>query len=944
MRTKLKKAIQLITIILIGIMMVATVVAFARRTSQKVFAAGPIPPPVGYPKLTLSTKVVSPTVAALDEATLTYTVKILNTGAFSATDVTLVDTIPPSTTYNNDVESSALPAPMFKDGMIVWEHGEVGFDSSVEITFSVTVTPGFEGTIENSARISDPMMAEPVTVTATTNVTDQPIFKISKTASPALPGKNKPLTYELVVTNVGRKAVNTPIVVSDIIPMNTTFLNASPGYTLGKDDPNEPSVMWTRPVSLSFGETTEFTFSVEIGDVPSGTVINNDVYAVVSTEADGGLGEPYTTTVVDPILILSKSVFPDPPGGNSEMTYTLTVLNLGSMATDLVISDTVPTGVEYIRGGNEKDGVVSWGIPSLDSGESAQVTYTVYVGDVADIIVENNDYEVCARAEGVCADGIPTPSYIVGPTFEVTAKLDPIAHKPGGGSDPKEKVTPTLTIRNLGPGDAIDATALLTYGNISVSNEDVFTVKPPGNGTVVKEPSCNTWANCYSYFWSGNIDVGEVITITTIDPQSTIGGEEWTPYTATVVVTDALGGYATEPITATAVGHVTHMSNLIPIKTAPSQIGPGQAMTYTIQVVNSGLSTEAPPVLTETVPASVTLDVHSLKDGGTSKTSGDRTVITWPLPDMGPGDSVYRSFSVVANPNLVSGTLIINDEYQTSVYESYIKGIKTIIGEPVTTTVHEVGLIDSYKTVSPAWALPGTDTVLTYTVHVVNSSPNNLSDVKVTDIFPWQHSTYQRDAVASGGVLDSDIVSFEWIGDVASYSEQLITFTVVVDDLFEGELTNTATITHESLLQDKEVTAVAYITNKPVLQISKIATPDPVMRGSPLLYQIGVTNLGQQATLLVITDTIPANTDYIVGSASSGGMLVGDQVQWHLPVLKPGDSLKLTFQVRALSGYEVTNASYRVNCNEGVSAVGEPVTTQVTYTGRRVMLPIIVTK
>jgi uncharacterized repeat protein (TIGR01451 family) len=123
------------------------------------------------------------------------------------------------------------------------------------------------------------------------------------------------------------------------------------------------------------------------------------------------------------------------------------------------------------------------------------------------------------------------------------------------------------------------------------------------------------------------------------------------------------------------------------------------------------------------------------------------------------------------------------------------------------------------------------------------------------------------------------------------------------------------------------------------MRISKTAIPDPVKVGNPLLYQIEVTNLGQQATLLVITDTIPANTTYIFGSASSGGQLVGDTVQWYLPVLKPGESLLLTFQVKVLGGIEVTNARYRVSCGEGVSAVGEPVTTRVTNLTRRVMLP-----
>jgi uncharacterized repeat protein (TIGR01451 family) len=226
-------------------------------------------------------------------------------------------------------------------------------------------------------------------------------------------------------------------------------------------------------------------------------------------------------------------------------------------------------------------------------------------------------------------------------------------------------------------------------------------------------------------------------------------------------------------------------------------------------------------------------------------------------------------------------------------------------------------------------------------VHVVNSGPYDLSGVQVTDIFPWQNTTYQRDAVASAGNLTSDIVSFKWNGDVASYSEELITFTVMVDDFFEGVVTNTATITHTSLKQAIVETAVAYITDKPVLRISKTATPDPVNPGNPLLYQIQVTNQGQQATLLLITDTIPANTSYIFGSASLGGQLEGDAVRWVIPILNSGESLNMTFQVTVKGGTEIINDSYAVSCDEGVDANGETVITRVRNTMREVFLPLV---
>jgi large repetitive protein len=931
MSTKLKKALQLIGIIIIGIFMVATVVGFAHKSSKRVLAVGPIPPPDGYPKLTLSTKVVSPTLANTEGAVLTYNLEILNTGAYTAFDVTLLDAIPLSTTYNGDVWSSVSPTPVYTNGMILWEHGQVGFDTSVVITYSVTVTPGYVGIISNTAVISDPMIAEPVAVIAKTNVTDDPVFEISKTAKPDLPGKNKPLTYELVVTNQGQAAVGLPITVTDFVPTDTTFLSVGPDGSFNR---NDNVVTWYRTVDLAFGKTSTFTFSVNIGDVPSGTAIHNDNYLLVSPDDGIRVGDPYTSTVIDPIFILSKSIFPDPPGSNNEMTYTLTVLNLGSMATDLVITDTVPSEAEYRRGGdNYSDGMVTWYLPSLDARESAQVTFTVYIDDISNVVVWNEAYGVCS-AEGVCAPGLSVPSLIEGPTFEATATLDPIAHKPGGGIAP---VTPTLTVQNMGPGNALDTTALITFGRISISLNDMTVI--PLVGTLVNGPPCNV-ISCTSFVWTGDLAVGDVITFSTLEGQNTIGGEEGTHYTATVVITDELSGYVTEPVTSTAIGHVTHYANLIPSKSAPIEIGAGQPMTYTVQVYNSGLSTEEspPPVLTETVPTSVTL--LSISDAGSKEIVDGRTVISWELPPMGPGDTLFRSFGVLVDPDLVSGTLIINDDYRTTWSESEITGTLSNLGEPVTTTVREVGLIDSCKTVTPTLALPGTGTVLTYVLHVVNSGPNELSGVQVNDVFPWENTTYQRDAAASAGNLISDIVSLEWVGDVAPYSEQLITFTTVVDDFFEGVVTNTATITHTSLMQDIVVSAVSYITDKPVLRISKTAKPDPVELGYPLQYQIQVSNLGQQATRLVVTDTIPANTSYIIGSASSGGQAVGDGIRWDLPVLDPGQTLKLTFQVAVLGGTEIINADYSVHCDEGVSAFGEPIVTPVWSPIRKVLLPI----
>lgn len=912
---------------LFGGLLLMGAVLFGMRSTIETAHADPIDPPEGYPKLSLSVKTVTPTLAAVGNETLYYTIEIRNTGAYNANGALLSDPIPANTNYNGDAWSSVDPQPTYAAGVVQWQ-GDVGFDSTVVVTFSVDVVAGFEGTIQNEVEISHPMIAEPVAKTAETVVTDDPFLVIGKISSPALPAANQPLTYTLVVTNLGQPANNLLLEVSDEVPANTTFNSAGPdgSYSGGQ-------VTWNRSVNLGTGETAEFTFVVDVSTVPSGTVITNDLYNVSSALTGITAGEVHTTTIVDPILHIHKEVWPDPPGSNRELTYTLTVFNKGSVATDLTITDIVPDGVDYVSGGdsyNAATGEVSWSLPRLDTGESAHLSYVVYVGDVAQVPVVNSDYEVCSG--NVCQAGDPLTSTVHGATFLATAEVDPIAKKPGGGGGP---VTPTLTLANLGPGNALDATALLRFERISVSGTDlVFT---PTVGAIVAEPDCGE--KCASFLWRGDIAYGQTITFTTIDGQSTIGGEEGTIYTATIVISDSLGNTTTDPITATATGKVTHYANLIPIKSAPAVIGRGQLLTYTVRVWNSALATDNPPypVLTDTVPMSTSF--VSASDGGAAQTVGDSTVVRWTIPALSTGSELVRSFTVRVDGDLISGTQIVNNDYRTEWYEPEAGVIFSNTGKPVTTTVREVGLIDSFKEVSPTMALPGTDNVLTYTLHIVNSSPVPLNGVQVYDYLPWESSTYQRDAQVSSGSVISDIVSVEWTGNVDAYSAETVTMTVLVDPGFEGPITNTAIISHPSLLQPVTVDAVAYITDDPVLEIDKTASPDPVRAGTELLYTIRLSNLGQQATDLFITDTIPSNGAYVDGSATGGGLLAGDELRWKIPVLDPGETRTFSFRVLVGGGIEIVNEHYGVTSAEGVGAVGSPVTTKIR--GGAMFLPIV---
>ena len=326
--------------------------------------------------------------------------------------------------------------------------------------------------------------------------------------------------------------------------------------------------------------------------------------------------------------------------------------------------------------------------------------------------------------------------------------------------------------------------------------------------------------------------------------------------------------------------------------------------------------------------------------GGRATLTGT-TIVSWTLPAMSPGDRFYRSYSVQVDPDLISGTLIVNDDYRTAWSNGGVTSTLpiSITGEPITTVVKEVGLIDSFKTVTPTMVLPGENNLLTYTVHIRNTGPYNLTGVKVYDLLPWKVSTYHRDAKASSGQVISDIVSINWTGNVPALSERLVRLTVLVDPGYSGPVTNTAVITHSSLSHNVTAQAVAYVTNQPVLRIMKSASPDPVKSGGELLYTIRVENLGQQATQLVVSDTLPANSQFVPYSASGNGQLSSSRMLWQFPVLPVGGVQLFSFKVTVSGLNNIINANYQVSCAEGVKATGLPVIT--TITGNKVYLPLI---
>src|SRR5258705_11358515 len=103
------------------------------------------------------------------------------------------------------------------------------------------------------------------------------------------------------------------------------------------------------------------------------------------------------------------------------------------------------------------------------------------------------------------------------------------------------------------------------------------------------------------------------------------------------------------------------------------------------------------------------------------------------------------------------------------------------------------------------------------------------------------------------------------------------------------------------------------------MNISKTDAPDPVVAGSNIKYLENCCNPGNMnATGVVITDTIPANTTFV--SATGGGTLAAGVVTWNIGALNAGGRGRVQLVVDVASpltnGTIITNGSYQITANE----------------------------
>ncbi|TDI48065.1 MAG: DUF11 domain-containing protein, partial [Acidobacteria bacterium] len=251
---------------------------------------------------------------------------------------------------------SSSPTGLTWDGTYLWLV-DVGADTVYQLTTTGTVVSSF---------------ATPVTCTGPKGITfdgtdfwlacdeagpsgdiyqlegpGPPVLTVSKIDSPDPVAAGSNITYTISYSNTGGTAA-TGVVITDTVPVNTTFVSATDGGT------ESVGVVTWNIGALAAGGSGSVQMVVQVASpLADGTLITNSTYDIDSDLTAPISGVSITTTVRDPAdLALAKSDGVVSVSVGSPLTYTLSVSNAGPNASGagITVSDTLPANVT-VNGG-----------------------------------------------------------------------------------------------------------------------------------------------------------------------------------------------------------------------------------------------------------------------------------------------------------------------------------------------------------------------------------------------------------------------------------------------------------------------------------------------------------------------------------------------------------------------------------------------------------------
>jgi uncharacterized repeat protein (TIGR01451 family) len=1003
-------------------------------TSFGILNSDPVTIAVGSPRLTIAKAADATSYNQGD--TVTYTITYSNDSPVDVTNVLITDILPTGVTY---VSGSASNGGTYENPTrtLAWNVGRLpSVSGSRIVTFQVTVDNPYSGTVPlvNTASI-DSDQTTPITAQAASYINvPYPNIVLQKSSGSTIVSPGSNVTFTISYANAGTaNALN--VAITDIIPTGFSFISATGGgsnaggtvtwnigtvnagsngsvtltlqagnpYTAANPQSNTASVTWT-------GNVTPVTSSAQVGIAQSGTAC--DTYYFDNQQQNvGSVGLQYianTTLPTGGTVNISKCL---PQNLTTEIArfYQDPV---SSYYANFASGSTITGQIYYTKAANGS---------CSGSAANANMTLTVRIYDYDPV----TGTETLLGTSTYTDTGSPTPPVPLDSTA-LSGALQK-GHRllwVVSGTMPNNKNTylslsvhdsrsnvqvcapPPAELVIDKQADKVSASAgdTLTYtirfsniGQAAATGAQIVDTLPAGvtfqSATLNGSPATPSGTNPYTFTVnssgavSGTVAAGAsgtlIITATVNNPLN--------PTVLSLTNTASLSSSQTAAISDTAKTGITGRGgeggtpNLTINKIADKTlITPGDTVTYTLTLINSGTAYATNIQVTDDIPdETYFVYVNGSISGGDSRSANGSPInsLNWTVNGLAPGASATLSFQMQVSASGVPDGITTKNN---SASLTCTQGVTTD-SNTVTVSLNTNPNLSLSKNASPSSNLKPGDTV-TYTLVISNSGSGAANDVVVTD--PVPNYTSFATITQGSGYFDSinNRIVFA-VGTLASGGSTTLAFTVTVNSLPSGitTITNSATVTssntssrtasasvnasanpiliitktgpsqvaypvatltadvsNSSTLFVSEITQFIegqYVSlNGTVLQILSIAgnaiivdAPVTGLSGDLLIgtiaYSVTYQNKGDATAIgVVLTDAVPPGSVFI--EATGGGTESGGVITWNLGDLDPNaDGTVQVVIIPANTGTITNNAE--IDCTNCAAPLNASVSTSV---------------
>ena len=305
----------------------------------------------------------------------------------------------------------------------------------------------------------------------------------------------------------------------------------------------------------------------------------------------------------------------------------------------------------------------------------------------------------------------------------------------------------------------------------------------------------------------------------------------------------------------------------------------GDVLTYSINYGNDGTIGATGVTLTETLPAGTTFNAGASTAGWTetSPGSGVYELNVGSLPASGTG---FATFAVIVDNPLAAGIdQIVNS---VSIADDGTNGPEQDTSD---NTASDTDIVDAapdlFVSKDDGQAVVFAGQVVTYTIEYGNAGSQGSTGVVLTETIPAGVTFNAAGSSAGWAETAPGSGIFELaIGNLDAGETRVVTFSVVVDDpLAAGidQLLNNITIEDDGangadqVPEDNMDDDTDIVVAAPDLVITKDDGGVSTTPGGTVVYTLSYSNVGSQnATGVVITETVPANTTFNPGASTSG--------------------------------------------------------------------------